>query len=227
MNRFSVVILICFAFGTVSPVQAISLEEILNRTRQALETEKKHNADLVIEHTERFINGKVNDKGEYEKVDTVMAVVSKQGDTELNRETIYATCAEERKRRKDRSLWEMLDDMTVDSPNYVYELFEITDNEFVVAIAPRMEKPDKGLIDGKYYIDKESYLINKMDFMVPRPEKLNELAMRFRFEKLDNGLYVTETMYMLGRVKVLFGIVDIRMKVKGEFFDYKVLESDE
>jgi len=228
LRQIIIAILISLAFTCQAYSQDVPLKEILNRTRFALEVEGNRNQELLIEHTEKFVSAKVDKDGLSESTDTTIARVVTQGENEISREVIYSTDDGKKKKREGKgSLEDFIDDITIDSPKYKYELIENTVDEYVVSVTPRKKKPDKGQIEGKYYIDKNTFLLNSMDFIVPRPEKLKELTMRFDFKKLDNGLYVTQSMFMLGRVRVLLGIVDIRFKVEGEFYDYKVVEAVE
>jgi hypothetical protein len=228
LSKVKIALLISLAITCQAYSQDISLEEILNRTRNALMFEKDQNQDLMIEHTEKFISAKVDENGESEKADTTIARVVIQGENEISREVIYTTEDNKKKKSEDKgTLKDFIDELTIDSPKYKYALIESTGDEYVVSVTPRKEKPDKGQIEGKYYIDKNTFLLNSMDFIVPRPDKLKELTMRFDFQRLDNGLYVTQSMFMLGRVRILFGVIDIRFKVDGEFYDYKVVETVE
>jgi len=228
LNKVKIAFLISLAITCRAYSQEVSLEEILNRARNALISEKDQGQDLMIEHTEKFISAKVDENGQSEKADTVIARVVIQGEKEISREIIYSTEDSKKKKAEGKgTLEDFIDDMSIDSPNYKYDLIETTADEYVVSVTPRKKKPDKGQIEGKYYIDKNTFLLNSMDFVVPRPEKLKELAMRFDFKKFDNGLYVTQSMFMLGRVRILFGVIDIRFKVDGEFYDYKVIDTVE
>ncbi len=212
--------LVCQAFS-----QEISLEEILDRTTEAIKIEDNRKKASVFEFTEKIIFSKLNKKGECEDVDTVISRVRMKGDEELSREILYSSSDEDtKKKKKKESKAQIKTAFSIDDPDYSYELLEETEDAYIVSITPRKKKPDKGQIKGKIYIDKDSFLIKTMDFIVPRPEKLKELSMRFELARLDNGLYVVSDMRMNGYVKFLFGVVKFRFRVEGEFCDYAVCE---
>ena len=211
--------LVCQAYSV-----EISLEEILNRTTQAIEAEDSRKKVLIFEFTEKIIFNKLNKEGECEDVDTVISRVKIKGDEELSREILYSSSDDDKKKKKNESKAQIKKSFSIDDPDYIYELFKETENTYIVSITPRKPKPDKGQIKGEIIINKGNFLIKTMDFMVPRPEKLKELSMHFELARLDNGLYAINNMEIRGFVKVLLGIVKVRFRVEGEFYDYTVCE---
>jgi hypothetical protein len=206
--------------------QSLSLDQILKRTTEAIERANANNKTYLFEFTEKIIAGKINDEGVYEEVDTVISRVKIQGEEELDRTIIYSNSEEkESKKKKDKdSNLKFKQSFSPDDPDYIYSLAGETDSAFTVNIKPRKEKPDKGQISGMMVIDKNSFLIRTMDFEIPRPEKAKEISMLINFKLLENNHYVMTDMEIKGLIKALLGIISIRFKVIGEFYDYKLIE---
>lgn len=215
--------------------QDLSLEEILDKTQKAVQVERNKIDTYVYEYIEKTVFTKLDKKGRVEKADTSVSKIKMKGYDQLSKEAIYSSSKDKKrksdKKKDDEDSQEFavgIDvELSADNPDYIFELTGETDREYIISITPRKKKPDKGQIKGKYFIDKESFLIKTMDLEVPRPRKTKELKMRFDFTKLDDGPYVMTDMEMQGRVRILFGVINIRFRVSGEFYDYKVLEKIE
>ncbi len=238
VNHILMIYLIAFFLIVLTNLaipQDLSLEEILKRAQKTFELQQENNKAFIYEYTERIIVGKISKEGEFEKADTVYSRVKMRGDEELSREIVYSHSESEKEKpdkkkseKENKKLGVDIDvELTIDNPDYVFELVDDTAQFYVRSSAPRKKKPDKGQIKGKYFIDKESFLIKTMDFEVLRPEKVKELKMHLDFTKLDEGPYVMTDMEMRGRVKILFGVINVRFRVAGQFYDYRVLENEE
>lgn len=55
---------------------------------------------------------------------------------------------------------------------------------------------------------------------------MKELFLNFNFSKLYNGHYAMTNMEVRGRVKILF-VINIRFKVIGKYYDFKLPEAVE
>jgi hypothetical protein len=221
----------------ISPVisQALSLEEILDKTQKAVQIERNKIDTYIYEYTEKTVFTKLDKKGQAEEADTTISRIRMKGYDRLSEEIIYSRSKAKKEKSDDKKDNEESQEFTVgidvelsaDNPDYIFEMTDETDREYVISITPRKKKPDRGQVKGKYFIDKESFLIKTMNLEVPRPKKTKELKMHFAFTKLDDGPYVMTDMEMQGRVRVLFGVINIRFHVFGEFYDYKVLKKIE
>lgn len=211
--------------------QELSLEEILDKTRKTVQAERDKIDTCVYEYTEKTVFTKLDKTGHADKADTVIQRVKMKGYERLSQETIYSSSNDKKEEKRSRKKKDngkgfsiAIDvELSADNPDYVFELVDETDQLYVILITPLKKKPDKGQVKGKYFIDKDRFLIKTMDLEIPRPKKVKEMWMRLEFDKLDNGLYVMTDMEMQGRVKILFGVINIRFKVLGGFYDYEVL----
>jgi len=215
--------------------QDLSLEEILDKTRKTVQVERDKIDTYVYEYTEKTVFTKPDKTGHADRADTVIQRVKMKGYERLSQETIYSSSNDKKEKKRSRKKKDngkgfsiAIDvELSADNPDYVFELVDETDQIYIISITPRKKKPDKGQVKGKYFIDKESFLIKTMDLEIPRPKKVKEMWMCLEFNKLDNGLYVITNMEMKGRVSILFGVMKFRFGLTGKFYDYQVLEKIE
>jgi hypothetical protein len=224
---FSILIAVLIVFPATA--QDLSIKEILDRADKANTAATDSLKSCSYEFTENIIALKLNDDGSIDKADTVVSRVKTKDGTEISRKIISTNSKEAKDTQKDDSKKDDKDHkesfgveikLSEDNPDYKFALLNSTEKEYVVSITPRKQKPDKGQIEGTYVFDRNSFLIKAMDFVVPRPEKLNFMSMKLDFIKLDNGPLVISKMKMNGHVKALLGIVNIKFQMTGDFSDY-------
>jgi hypothetical protein len=227
-------ILIVFASqARILSAQDLTIDEILARASEIHEETKAKREARTFEFTEKTIAGKTDKQYNFEEVDTVISVVRLRGDDEISREVVYSSADEKdesKKKDDDGKVEERLEyepTLSTDDPYYKYELFGESDRSYIIAVNPRDSKPKKGQVRGQYFIDKESFHVNKLEFTIPRPEKLKKIHMIMEFKRIEDGLNVPASMQVEGHVKALLGVINIRFKVISEFYDYKVIKEVE
>ncbi|MCD6163685.1 MAG: hypothetical protein J7K40_14885 [candidate division Zixibacteria bacterium] len=152
--KSTVILLSIIAVFSQAHSQQITLEEILNRTQNALEAEEENSKSYIIEFTEKILIGKVDKEGIYDEADTIISRVKMQGDEELTREIIYSSSddkddRDDKKNRNEKNKLDIKSHLSIDDPNYYFELLEKTDNAYIISINPRKKKPIKDKLGGK------------------------------------------------------------------------------
>lgn len=211
------------------PAQNLLLDSILVRSDRANTAVMDSLKNYSYEFTEKMIFNELDDEGNIKKADTTISQIKTVNGEESSRTVIYSTSKDKSSEKNEKNgddnqmSASFSGNLKPDDPDYAYGLVDSTDECYVISVTPRKAKPDKDQIRGKYFIDKNSFLFKSMDMETPRPEKLKELKMKVSFKRLPEGPYVITNMEMAGRVKALLGIVNIKFKLVGEFYDYKVI----
>jgi len=91
----------------------------------------------------------------------------------------------------------------------------------VLEVKPKVK--EKSLLEGKYYIDRESLTVLKTELRPSKRQKyVKEFGMEISFEVLPEGYYVAKKTKM--RVSGGIFIKHIRMEVEDEYSDYEILK---
>ncbi len=211
----------------------IALPEILTRADSANKAEYESLMKNRYEYVEKAIFQKLGDDGSPENSDTVLSRVEMEGEKEISRILLYSSSTENagrNKRSKKNERQESVGmrlEFSPENPNYEFTLQEETDSNYVISIKPRSAKPEKGQINGTYYIDKSSFLCRKADITIPRPEKLKEMAMQIQFDKRPDQPMVATSVKIDGHARALLGIVDIKFRISIERNEFRFSEITE
>jgi hypothetical protein len=217
------------------PAQKQVLDDILARADKANQTAMDSLKNYSYEFTEKMVFNELDKNGNAKKADTTITLVIIKNGEETSRKILYSTSGEKDKPEKENNTKKDDDhevsvgisgELSPDNPDYTYGLIDSTDRDYVISVTPKKAKPDEGQVKGNYYIDKKSFLYRSMDVEIPRPQRAKEMKMRIDFRQLPEGPFVMTNMSMLGRAKALLGIIDIRFKVVGEFYDYRVINQE-
>lgn len=178
------------------------------------------------EFTEKIVFEELGDSDFVKKVDTTISRVTVKNGEEVSRMVIYPPeKAKEKKPEKEMSAGATVD-LSPDNPDYNFALVDSAGDAYAIKITPKKNPPEKEQIDGIFYIEKNSFLATKMDFTIPRPKDVKKLQMLLNFIRLDQGPFVISNMQIRGLAAPLFGLIKIKFKVIGEFYDYSVIDKD-
>lgn len=178
------------------------------------------------EFSEKIIFEELGDNETIKKADTSISRVIVKNGKEISRTIIYPPGkSEDKKSEKEMSAGASID-LSPDNPDYNFELIDSSGAAYAIKISPKKNPPEKEQIDGIFYIDKNTFLATRMDFAIPRPKDVKQLKMSLNFTRLQEGPFVIADMKVQGLAAPLWGLIKIRFKVTGEFYDYVVLNDD-
>jgi hypothetical protein len=201
----------------------LSLEQILARADSASEANDSLLAKTKYRFEQFSVFNRLNKDDSIKKADTTIAVITMQGDEELSRETVYSSKGEGESKKSEGQKQEI--SLSADDPDYDFDLTEITDDSYKIAVSPKTSPPKEGQYRGTMEIDSRQFYLKRFDFVVPDPEgALKEFSIAINFEPLEGGLVVPRDMRMRGYVKAMIGLIKVRFSGEFKFSNYQILE---
>jgi hypothetical protein len=175
-----------------------------------------------LEFSEKIIFAELDDNENIKKADTTISHVTVNNGKESSRTIIYPPQKSKNKKSDKGMAAEATIDLSPDNPDYKFDLLDSSGAAYVIKISPKKNPPEKEQIDGIFYIDKKTFLATRMDFAIPRPKDAKQLKMLLDYTRLKEGPFVITNMNLQGLATPFWGLIKIRFKVTGEFYDYVV-----
>lgn len=210
-------------FAQDEPAFELSLEQILAKSDSVMGLNDSLLSSTKYRFEQFTVFNRLEKDGSIKHTDTTILIITRQGDEEISREVVYSSTGEGESKKSEGGEQEI--SLSPDNPDYNFDLTEITDVSYKIAVSPKKSPPKEGQYVGTIEIDKQDFYLKSFDFIVPDPEgALKEFAIAINFEPLEGGLFVPADMRMRGYVKALLGIIKVRFSGEFWFSDYEILE---
>jgi hypothetical protein len=196
--------------------QVMALAESVSSHQDSLMAKTKYKV------REESVFNEIKGKGEIENSDTVVALITMQGNKEISREIVRSTKKSEDGKKEENQ--EIGFSFSYTDTTYNFSLTETNDSSYIIAVSPK-GTPREGQARGTIVIDRQKFFTRRLDLEVPKPEgALKEFATELGFEPLEGGLLVLKEMKMRGFAKAFLGIFKIRFTGHIRYSDYEILQ---
>ena len=201
----------------------LSLEEILSRADSVSKVNDSLKSETKYQFEQFAVFNRLKKDGAIDKSDTLIAIITRQGDEEISKKVIYSTSGDGESKKSEEKKQEI--SLSPDNPDYIFSLTDITDESYKLEVTPRSSPPKEGQYRGTIEIDRHKFYLKSLDFEVPDPEgALKEFSIAISFEPLEGGLFMPKEMTMRGYVKAVLGLIKVRFAGEFKFSDYEILE---
>ncbi len=219
-----------FLFSSVNAFAQLTVKDILAKADSVTRYQDTLLAHTKYKYKEFVIMNELKKDGSIDKADTFNTLVTMDGKIETSRETIYSTKGGDKKKEEKSSGKEEKSigiefSLNSDNPDYNFSLTETNDSSYIIAVSPKSDPPKEGQVKGDMTVDRQSFFISKMSFVVPRPEgALKEFSVEMDFEPLEGGLVVMTATRAKGFAKAFLGIFKMRFSMSTQLSDFEVLK---